>query len=78
MLRPTNPSGHPARATPGRYPAASVEDDGLGADLGAQRASSSLRRRVHLRRVQYQRDVVSSSITSMLYYMLDAPSVHMV
>ena len=37
--RPTNPSGHPARATPGRYPAVSVEDDGLGADLGAQRAT---------------------------------------
>ena len=38
-LRPTLPSVHPARATPGRYPAVSVEDDGLGADLGAQRAT---------------------------------------
>ena len=78
MLRPTNPSGHPARATPGRYPAASVEDDGLGADLGAQRASSTMRRRLHLRRMQYQRDVVISYSTRRLFYMLDAPSVHMV
>ena len=77
-LRPTQPSVHPARATPGRYPAVSVEDDGLGADLGAQRASSTMRRRLHLRRMQYQRDVVISQDTRRLFYMLDAPSVHMV